>query len=77
MLFLAGSPAKSFYPSRENRSFTPMKNITIRAFVVALALVGFASTAHSKTTGHTVVANMGGMPVPMCPPSDPNGCGID
>jgi hypothetical protein len=54
-----------------------MKNITIRAFVVALALVGFASTAHSKTTGHTVVANMGGMPVPMCPPSDPNGCGID
>jgi hypothetical protein len=53
-----------------------MKTLTIRAFVVALALVGFASTAHSKTTGHAFVAAAAGFPMPMCPPSDPNACGI-
>jgi hypothetical protein len=54
-----------------------MKNITIRAFVVALALVGFASTAHSKTTGRSVIANASAFPMPMCPPNQPDGCGID
>ncbi len=54
-----------------------MKTTLIRAFVVALALSGVASTAHSKTTGHAVVANGSAYPVPMCRPSDPNGCGID
>jgi hypothetical protein len=54
-----------------------MKTLTIRAFVVVLALVGFVSTAHSKTTGHAVVANASGYPQPMCPPNDPGACGID
>jgi hypothetical protein len=53
-----------------------MKTLTVRAFVVALALVGFASTAHSKTTGRAVVTSAAGFPQPMCPPSDPNACGI-
>jgi hypothetical protein len=54
-----------------------MKTLTIRAFVVAIALAGFVSTAHSKTTGHAVVANASGFPTPMCPPNQPLGCGID
>ncbi len=54
-----------------------MKNFTIRAFVLVLALTGAVSTAHSKTTGHAVVANASAFPVPMCPMNDPNGCGID
>jgi hypothetical protein len=54
-----------------------MKNTVIRAFVVALALTGAAATAHSKTTGHVLVANASAMPVPLCPQNDPQGCGID
>jgi hypothetical protein len=54
-----------------------MKTLTIRAFVIALALVGAVSTAHSKTTGHAVVASASSFPQPMCPPNDPKGCGID
>ena len=54
-----------------------MKTFMIRAFVVALALTGAAATAHSKTIGHSVTANASAYPVPMCPPHDPNGCGID
>ena len=53
-----------------------MKNFTIRAFVVALALVGAVSTAHSKTTGRTLVPASSALPYPMCPPNDPQGCGI-
>jgi hypothetical protein len=53
-----------------------MKTLTVRAFVVALALVGFVSTAHSKTTGHAVVSTASAFPQPMCPPNDPQGCGI-
>jgi hypothetical protein len=54
-----------------------MKTNMIRLFVVTLALAGFVSTAHSKTTGHSVVASASAMPVPMCPINDPNACGID
>jgi hypothetical protein len=55
-----------------------MKNFTISAFVIALALTGAAATAHSKTTGHAATTNVASaMPIPLCPPNDPNGCGID
>jgi hypothetical protein len=54
-----------------------MKNTMIRAFVIALALTGAVSTAHSKTAARAFRAGNGsGYPVPMCPPNDPQGCGI-
>jgi hypothetical protein len=53
-----------------------MKNTMIRAFVIALALTGAVSTAHSKTTVRAFSGNGTGFPVPMCPPNDPAGCGI-
>jgi hypothetical protein len=58
-----------------------MKNV-VRALVLALAVIGFASehalTAQAKVTNVTpVVANNAGVPpMPVCPPNDPNGCGI-
>jgi len=54
-----------------------MKNTMIRAFVIALALTGAVSTAHSKTTvlGFSS-ATAAAFPVPMCPPNDPNACGM-
>ena len=53
-----------------------MKNTMIRAFVIALALTGAVSTAHSKTTAPGFSGAGAGYPVPMCPPNDPNACGI-
>jgi len=52
-----------------------MKNTMIRAFVIALALTGAVSTAHSKTTALGFVT-ASAYPVPMCPPNDPNACGM-
>jgi hypothetical protein len=53
-----------------------MKNTMIRAFVIALALTGAVSTAHSKTTALGFNGAAASFPVPMCPPNDPNACGI-
>jgi hypothetical protein len=53
-----------------------MKNTLIRAFVVALALSGAAATVRTSNA-HTVVAGgPTGFPIPLCPPNDPNACGI-
>ena len=55
-----------------------MKNI-VRAFVVVLALTGAAastqiSSASAKTT--VTASKTSAMPIPMCPPNDPNACNI-
>ncbi len=56
-----------------------MKNI-VRAFVVVLALSGaVASTqlSSASTRNTTVVAaKTSAMPMPTCPPDDPNACGM-
>jgi hypothetical protein len=57
-----------------------MKNV-VRALVLALAVIGFASdhalTAQAKSTNTiAVVARAGMPPVPTCAPTDPSGCGM-
>ncbi|SEG61715.1 hypothetical protein SAMN05421819_3831 [Bryocella elongata] len=52
-----------------------MKITLVRALVVALALAGFSATTVSAKT--TVKPATSAVPVPLCPPGDPNGCGID
>jgi hypothetical protein len=55
-------------------------NNMIRAFVVVLALTGAtASTQIAAASAHTkvIAAKISAMPVPMCPPDDPNACGIN
>lgn len=55
-----------------------MKNI-VRAFVVVLALTGaVASTqlSSASTQRTVVVAKSSAMPIPTCPPDDPNACGM-
>jgi hypothetical protein len=52
----------------------------VRAFVVVLALTGaVASTQIATASAQTKVsaAKTSAMPVPTCPPDDPNACGID
>lgn len=54
-----------------------MKNTLIRVFVVALALSGAVATVHTNNT--RMMADMSGggsFPIPICPPNDPDACGI-
>ena len=60
-----------------------MKNI-VRAFVVVLALTGAAastqissSASNSTASAKLISAQTSMLPVPTCPPNDPNACGID
>jgi hypothetical protein len=51
----------------------------IRSLVIALAVTGAIATtsANGSTAKTTAIASKtSAMPVPSCPPSDPNGCGI-
>jgi hypothetical protein len=53
-----------------------MKNI-VRAFVVVLAITGFAASTQLSSTSaqtKTIIAKTNALPVPTCAPSDPNGC---
>lgn len=56
-----------------------MKTI-VRAFVVALALTGFAASTQisnaAKTSNKVTIAKVSAAPVPTCPPDDPNSCGM-
>jgi hypothetical protein len=56
-----------------------MKHI-VRAFVVVLVLAGAAATTQisSASTTHNKVtaARTSMLPIPTCPPDDPNACGI-
>jgi hypothetical protein len=51
--------------------------LIVRTFVIALALTGAFATTHANASSATVItAKTSAMPIPNCPPSDPNGCGI-
>ena len=59
-----------------------MKNL-VRAFIVVLAVTGAAASTQissSSTTNATTlsagVAKTSALPIPRCPPDDPNACGI-
>ena len=53
--------------------------IIVRTLVIALAVTGAIATtcANASSAKATVsVAKTSAMPIPNCPPDDPNGCGI-
>jgi hypothetical protein len=56
-----------------------MKSL-IRAFVVVLVLTGAAATTQtssaSTTQNKVTAARVSMLPVPTCPPDDPNACGM-
>jgi hypothetical protein len=55
-----------------------MKTI-VRAFVVVLALTGVAATTQTtaaSTQNKVTAARVSVLPVPTCPPDDPNACGM-
>jgi hypothetical protein len=53
--------------------------LIVRCLVIALAVTGAIATtsANGSTAKATVVAaKTSAMPIPSCPPSSPNGCGL-
>jgi hypothetical protein len=51
----------------------------VRAFVVALVLTGAAATTQTSsasTQNKVTAARVSMLPVPTCPPDDPNACGM-
>jgi hypothetical protein len=56
-----------------------MKHI-VRAFVLVLVVTGAAATTQTSSASTKAnkvnVARTSMLPVPMCPPNDPNACGM-
>jgi hypothetical protein len=55
-----------------------MKHI-VRAFVVVLVLTGAAAstqTSSASTQNKVTASRVSVLPVPTCPPDDPNACGM-
>jgi hypothetical protein len=53
--------------------------LAIRAFVVVLVLSGAVATTQTSsasTQSKVTAARTSMLPIPMCPPDDPNGCGM-
>jgi hypothetical protein len=52
----------------------------VRAFVVVLVLTGAVASTQASSTSSSknkvTVARTSMLPVPTCPPSDPNACGM-
>ena len=52
----------------------------VRAFVIVLALTGAAASTHIASASlqtKVVAAKTSAIPIPTCPPDDPDACGID
>ena len=48
-----------------------------RIFALSLVITGAVASTHIANAAQpTVGARVSALPVPMCPPDDPNGCGI-
>jgi hypothetical protein len=52
--------------------------VIVRSLVIALAVTGAIATTFVNTTPAkaTITAKTSAMPVPACPPDDPNACGM-
>ncbi|WP_263410469.1 hypothetical protein [Terriglobus tenax] len=49
----------------------------IRTFAVALVLTGAVASAHTRTEDLKPARSTSIVPIPSCPPNDPNACGLD
>lgn len=48
-----------------------------RIFALSLVITGaVASTQIANASQYTASAKVSALPIPLCPPDDPNGCGL-
>ncbi len=52
-----------------------MKNI-VRAFALSLVVTGAFASSQISNSAKAVSGKVSAYPVPLCPPGDPNGCGM-
>jgi len=77
-LGLSAQPKNIFYLNIKKETHT-METTFFRGIVLLLALTGFGASRSASTGVHTPVAHAKtdpSGPTPVCPPNDPNGCGI-
>ncbi len=49
----------------------------VRIFALSLVATGAVASTHiAQSSRPTVGAKVSALPIPVCPPNDPNGCGI-
>jgi hypothetical protein len=48
----------------------------VRVLVLSLAVTGAFASSHHLSADLALHSKVSAMPVPICPPGDPNGCGI-
>lgn len=54
-------------------------NHIVRAFVIVLALTGATASTQMSSVSHrnaVITVRTSFLPVPICPPNDPNACGM-
>lgn len=64
---------------QSNQKGAIIMKIFVRSLVIALALTGAIATTYAKAPSATAkvsVSKTSAIPIPSCPPDDPNGCGI-
>jgi hypothetical protein len=58
-----------------------MKKMIVRSLSLTIVLAGLAATCHTQPNRAQAILRGGAvpsnMPIPVCPPDDPNACGID
>jgi len=52
-----------------------MKTI-IRTFVIALTITGAVASVNTSRVMTSAQPKLSAFPIPVCPPNDPNACGI-
>jgi hypothetical protein len=48
----------------------------VRTFALSLVLTGAFASTHLSSGSDAVHGKVSALPVPICPPDNPNGCGI-
>ena len=56
---------------------SPNMKLIVRIFALTLVVTGAVASTHiANASQPTLGARTSALPVPMCPPDDPNACGI-
>jgi hypothetical protein len=64
---------------RAARKVYPMKTLLVRAFAFSLVAAGVVASAQISARPSDIIrigTKVAAVPVAVCPPNDPNGCGI-
>jgi hypothetical protein len=78
MVTVVASAARNSNPTTKDVfERSPVMKLFARIFALSLVVTGaIASTHIANASQPTIGAKVSALPVPMCPPDDPNACGM-